>query len=362
MNFSSRLTLYLGAFSTMALSNAVVPILPGITADVSAQGLLYAAYFLGAFLTVLPAGRLSDKTGRTPLIRIGLAGTFIVSVLLYLVYPDLWLSVLLRGLEGIFTGIFGAAALACVNSEPDHLRLSGIYIALLNIGMVAGLIITGFLTSLHPYAGILLFGLLTGAAALLSLRFHDARFTPASLSLQKIIQVSAYHFWLWLGILLFTGATGIIISTYPALSGYSAGITGLLTAFMSLATAAAVFLASRCTFNNPLAILRLAAVCLALTVPLVIYSPLGLILAGAVYGLINAAAMDYIATTTQPQGVMNGLFLLTQYGGMSLMPVIAGFLIPSLGYLPVFLLTGLAIVIGGLTIVRCPCYISRRLV
>ena len=341
----------------MAFSNALVPVLAEIAPDASVQGLLYAAYFFGAFATVFPVGWLSDKTGRTPLLKIGLFGTFASAILLFAVYPNLTLSVVFRALEGIFTGVFAAAAFSYVNSQTDHLKLSGLYIALMNIGMVAGLVISGFLAVLHPYAGVLFFGILCGIAAVASLFFRDANETKGALSPAETISVARYHLWLWVGIFMFTGVTGVVTSTYPELSGLSADLTGILTGLMSVATAVTVFVTSRFVIRDSLAVVRFAAICLALVLPLVIYSPLGIILVGAVYGVINAAVMDYIASTNRPQGVMNGLFLFIQYGGMWFLPVVAGFLAVPAGYLAVFLICGLLCLAAGLLIVRCPCYV-----
>ncbi|MDD2249427.1 MAG: MFS transporter, partial [Methanocorpusculum sp.] len=71
----SLLALYVGVFASMALSNAVVPILSIITPDPGMQGAVFAAYFLGAFFMVFPAGWISDTVGRPPLIKLGLLGT-----------------------------------------------------------------------------------------------------------------------------------------------------------------------------------------------------------------------------------------------------------------------------------------------
>ncbi len=358
MNLATKITLLLGAFSAMAFSNALVPVLAEIIPDASVQGLLYAAYFFGAFATVFPVGWLSDKTGRAPLLKIGLFGTFASAILLFFVYPDITLSIVFRALEGIFTGIFAAAAFSYVNSQADHLKLSGLYIALMNIGMVAGLLVSGFLAVLHPYAGVLFFGILCGIAAVASLFFKDSNETNGALSIRETAVVAKYHLWLWVGIFMFTGVTGVVTSTYPELSGLSADMTGVLTALMSVATAVTVYFTSRFVIRDPLAVVRFAAVCLALVLPLVVFSPLGIILVGAVYGVINAAVMDYIATTNRPQGVMNGLFLFIQYGGMWFLPIVAGFLATPIGYLLVYLLAGILCLLAGLAIVRCPCYVK----
>ena len=92
------------------------------------------------------------------------------------------MSVVFRALEGIFTGVFAAAAFSYVNSQENHLKLSGIYIALMNIGMVAGLVISGFFAFLHPYAGVLFFGVLCGISAVASLFFKDSNETKEVLS------------------------------------------------------------------------------------------------------------------------------------------------------------------------------------
>ena len=61
-----RLPIYLGIFGVMALSNAIVPVLPAFAMGAALQGSVYAAYFLGAFLTVIPGGLLSDRAGEDP--------------------------------------------------------------------------------------------------------------------------------------------------------------------------------------------------------------------------------------------------------------------------------------------------------
>ena len=358
MNTATKITLLLGAFSAMAFSNALVPVLAEIAPDASVQGLLYAAYFFGAFATVFPVGWLSDKTGRAPLLKIGLFGTFASAILLFLVYPNITLSIVFRALEGIFTGVFAAAAFSYVNSQENHLKLSGTYIALMNIGMVAGLVISGFLAFLHPYAGVLFFGVLSGISAVASLFFKDSNETKEVLSAGETVSVAKYHLWLWIGIFMFTGVTGVVTSTYPELSGLSADLTGILTGLMSVATAVTVYLTSRFAIRDSLAVVRFASVCLALVLPLVVFSPVGIVLVGAVYGVINAGVMDYIAKTNRPQGVMNGLFLFVQYGGMWFLPILAGFLAVPAGYLIVYLLCGLLCLAAGLLIVRCPCYVS----
>jgi len=356
----SRITVYLGAFATMALSNAIVPVLALITPDAALQGALYSAYFLGAFFMVFPAGWLSDKFGRVSLIRIGLAGTFLSAILFWFLAGDPLFAVGLRFVEGLFTGMFISAAISYVNSEPDHRKLSGIYLALMNVGMVAGLVISGIIAVIHPYAGVIFFGVLTGCALIAAIFFRDsAVFMSETVPLKKIFSIAQGHKWLFLSLFIFTGTTGVVISMYPEMSGYSADISGYVTGLMNVATAVSVYAVSRFALGNSLRVIRWAAFVLAISVPVVIFTPVGMILVGAMYGVISVAVLNYIAEASLPQGVTNGLNIMVQYAGMAVLPLIAGIVVISAGYFWVFVLTGVLVLASGLVVVRCPCYPSK---
>lgn len=358
MDRLTQAVLLCGALMTMALSNAVVPVLNQIASDAVLQGAVYSAYFLGAFLMVVPAGWLSDKIGRRPLIRAGLAGTAAAAVLLWVTYPEPAAAVLLRCVEGVCTGMFVAAAMAQVNSAREHKRLSGEFVALMNIGMVAGLILSGWGAAWHPYAGVVVFGAGVVLAAVLSLGIREtAREDSGVLRATEVGGVIFSHVWLWFAMFSFCGATGVVISLYPDLSGFSADGTGMITALMSIATAVCVYAASRFSYFDSLSILRTAGVVMALSVPVVLITPLGMISVGAVFGVITVAILNYLAETRLPQGVMNGLFTMTQYAGMAFLPFGAGLLLTAAGYLPVFFVTAALVLAAGLLVVRCPCYV-----
>ena len=107
---------------------------------------IYAAYFLGAFVSTLPAGILSDRYGRVPLIRLGLAITVTSGLLLSVVVSPFPVLVV-RIIEGVGGGFFVAAAMSYVNSLPDHEKKSGYFMALLNAGLVIGLVFSGWLAA-----------------------------------------------------------------------------------------------------------------------------------------------------------------------------------------------------------------------
>src|SRR5512136_293967 len=156
------LFLFFGIFAVMALSNAIVPVLPGYATESSVQGAIYAAYFLGAFATTLLGGILSDRYGRVPVIRSGLIIT-VASGLLLSVLTSPFPVIVTRLLEGMGGGFFVASSMSYVNSLPDHERMSGWFMAFLNAGLVGGLIIAGWLATYtaHPANGILFFAGMT---------------------------------------------------------------------------------------------------------------------------------------------------------------------------------------------------------
>ena len=157
VQMKQRISLILGIYVVMALSNAVVPVLPRFADEAPViQSVIFSAYFLGAFITVFPAGLLSDRIGKTPLIRTGLILTLFSGILIIL-FPSPLPVILARTLEGVGAGMFVACALSWVNSQEDHSRLSGFFFAALNLGLVTGLIAAGWLEKLLGFTGGIMF-------------------------------------------------------------------------------------------------------------------------------------------------------------------------------------------------------------
>ncbi len=180
------LVVCLGVFSVMALSNAIVPVLPAFATGSAWEGAIYAAYFLGAFISTLPGGILSDRYGRMPVIRTGLALTVVSGILLY--YTNGPLPVItLRVLEGLGAGLFIAAGMSYVNSQPNHTRMSGYYLAMLNFGLVLGLAASGWLAVrfVQPALGIGVFTVLSLAALVADIVFHETPEPPPPVRVQK---------------------------------------------------------------------------------------------------------------------------------------------------------------------------------
>jgi MFS family permease len=350
-----RLTLFLGIFSVMALSNAIVPVLPSYATSSSLQGAIYAAYFLGAVVSTIPAGILSDRIGRVPLIRLGLIITVISGILLsWITSPFPVLGIRLG--EGMGAGCFVAAAMSYVNSVPEHERMSGYFMALLNAGLVAGLALTGWLAAFFqlPVTGIIFF---TGCAVFPAVTGFLIRESPGRTSKDDssfLLPLVSEYRYLWYSSVVLLGITGVVISLYPEFSGLSFDIAGIWIALMSVSTIIAVLIASHISLP-PVKTIRWCATLMVFGVLVAFYSPLGFIAIGALAGVVMIAQMAFLADIKEHQGVTMGLFSTTSYLGMAVLPFIAGLIADSFGFFITFCATAMCAVTVALTIDQCSC-------
>jgi len=344
----------------MALSNAIVPVLPAYAGSSSLQGAIYAAYFLGAFLSTLPAGMFSDRFGRVPLIRSGLVITAASGLLLSLMSPP-YLVLTARFIEGIGGGCFVAAAMSYINSRADHVKMSGYFMALLNAGLVTGLILAGWL-ALHsavPAAGILLFAGLALVPACMSFFVRDAGQQAAPFNPVVFLSFIRDYRWLWFSSVVLVGITGVASSLYPEFSGASSESLGYWIAGMSVATIGAVLAASRSSLP-PIPAIRLSAVLMAAGVMFAFFSPWGFPVLGALAGIVMIAQMAILAGVREHQGIVMGLFSTTSYLGMTILPFIAGLFADMTGFFWAFCITASFAILVALTIGRSPVQDSAR--
>jgi MFS family permease len=341
-------TLFSGSFFVMALSNAIVPVLPVYSGSSSLQGAIYAAYFLGAFFSTLPAGMLSDHFGRIPLIRSGLVITVTSGILLSILSAP-YLVLAARFIEGIGAGCFIAAAMSYVNSRTDHEKMSGYYMAFLNAGLVTGLILAGWLASHtgNSMTGILLFAGFTLIPAGTSFFMRDTGEQSAPFSPAVFTSFVRNYRWLWFSSIVLIGITGVVSSLYPQYSGASSESLGYWMAGMSIATIGAVLAASRATLP-PVPAIRWSAVLMAAGVVFAFFSPWGFAVLGALAGIVMIAQMAFLSGERDRQGVAMGLFSTTSYLGMAILPFIAGLIADMAGFFLTFVITAFfAILVAG---------------
>ena len=108
------LTGFLAIFGTTMAKNPVLPFFAeSLGADARAIGLVASLSPLAGVLVSLPAGMLSDRIGRSRLLR--LSGLFFaLSPLGYLWAASVWQLALVRFIHGLATGIFMPVAMAMV--------------------------------------------------------------------------------------------------------------------------------------------------------------------------------------------------------------------------------------------------------
>ena len=348
-----RLTIYLGIFGVMALSNAIVPVLPAFGAGPALQGAIYSAYFLGAFLTVLPGGLLSDRLGKMPVIRAGLVIT-VASGLLILSTGDPLFILAARGLEGIGAGLFVAAGMSWMNSRPDHEHVSGEFMASLNLGLLIGLLGSGLIAGVvrSGRAGILAFTLFSVLPTVLVLLIGED--TPGRQGTGGRPARPAGMIWLYISSVILVGSTGAVTALYPSYTGENPAPLGIVIASMNLATIFAVILASRLRLP-PVRTLRAASLLLAGAIVLVAFSPAGFAIIGALLGFIMISQIAYLAGTGISQGEAMGAYNAASYAGMTFLPFFAGVIAGGAGFLPAFGVVAVLALSMAVTIGWCRC-------
>lgn len=346
-------------FAVMALSNAIVPVLPVYTDSSAVQAAIYSAYFLGAFISTLPAGILSDRYGRVPVIRTGLAITvtsgFLLSVLV-LPVP----VIVARILEGVGAGFFVAAAMSYVNSLSDHEKMSGYLMASLNAGLVIGLVCAGWLAANFPSpaSGIFLFSALVIIPLMGSLFIEEKGSVSHAGNFATVQDLVTEFRWLWYSSVILIGITGVVTSLYPKFSGYTPDSVGNWISIMSIATIAGVLVASRLSLP-PVNTIRWSAILMVIGVILSYYSPLFFVIIGICAGVVMIAQMSFLAGVKDHQGGAMGLYSTTTYLGMSALPFVTGLIADASGFFYAFCATAFFALTVFFTIGRCECTLHR---
>lgn len=350
-----RIPLLVAIFTVMALSNAIVPVLPAFAPGTALQGSIYAAYFFGALVTVLPAGVLSDRAGRVLFMQGGLVLTLLSGVLILTLASPSGVLVA-RFIEGVGAGLFVPAAMSWVNSQKDHEQLSGSFMASLNLGLLIGLFGTGWLIGMTEMVrgGVLLFTILSFLPLILSLLIEEG--PRPQYGTINVFQEGFRYIWLYLAAVVLLGTTGVMSALYPEFTGGSPELLSLEIGLMNLATMIAVIGASRAHLE-PVPTIRGAAILMAVAVIVCYVSPLGFAIVGGLAGIIIIAQMAFLAETGMPQGAIMGLFNVSSYSGMTILPFVTGIVVEASGnnFLLAFMITAILCLLVAATIGRCTC-------
>ncbi len=345
----AQVTLFLGIFSIMALSNAIVPVLPAFAAESTWTGVIYSAYFLGAFISTVPAGILADRYGRITLMRAGLCVTVASGLVLIAVTNPLFAAGA-RFAEGIGAGLFVVPALAAVNRETEHEKMGGYFMALMNAGLVLGLIAAGFLDPVlgKPAAGIGLFTALCSIPAIASLIARESGSPAAGHDIDAFTSLGREYRGIWISSMILIGITGVATSLYPKFSGLDSDLVSIWIAGMSIATIVSVLVVSRIPLED-IRTIRISALLMAAGIVATYYTPAGILLVGAVAGMVMIAQMEFLSRASDHQGIAMGLFSMTSYLGMAALPFLAGLVADISGFFFAFLAAAvLALAVAGM--------------
>lgn len=353
--------LFASVFTIMALSNAIVPVLPDLAADdLSLQTLIFSAYFFGAMITTLPGGILSDRIGQPALIKAALVITLITGLLIS-VYHTPESMLVWRFIEGIGAGIFVSSALSWIGYQKDSLKNTGIFMASLNMGLLCGLIGAGWLTTI---TGEILFGvwIFTAASLLLlvvayvyPIRRVGAEQESPSFGLftetkDQIIRQAP----LWFSVIILLGSTGYVQAVFPELSNYPAHEIGVVLAAMNFATII-TSLATPYLKIEPVMLIRISALMIIPLLFAFIIVPASVLVMGGIAGLVMVSQVGYLAMAEEKRGIAMGLYSTFSYGGMTLIPAIGGSIIPLFSFEIASLVIAGGAVLTAVTIGRCRC-------
>ena len=200
-NSFTLVTLYIIAFIGFTGFSFMFPVIPlyaaKLGASVSQVGVIVATIsYVTAFL-LIPFGMLSDRFGRQKLLLGGLA-VFTLAPLLYPLANNPGQLILFRAVHGFAAAAFLPAAIALVvDLTPDTRRGTAIgwYTASLQLGLMAGPITGGFLTSQFGFDAAF-YGCSAISFIGLALAFSRLR---AIAHRPESIPVEASSSWRWLG-------------------------------------------------------------------------------------------------------------------------------------------------------------------
>jgi DHA1 family multidrug resistance protein-like MFS transporter len=160
--------------------SAILPLLPSYLRQHGSTpgliGLVMASYFAASVLTQFPAGKLSDRVGRRPVLVVGLA-LFAVGSLGFALTAGPGFAIVSRGLQGIGAGAVTVASAATIGSVVEASERGGSFGALYGSQMAA-LAVGPLVGSLVGAASMRLLFVIGAVAALVAV-LPTASFLPS---------------------------------------------------------------------------------------------------------------------------------------------------------------------------------------
>ncbi|MBC7086392.1 MAG: MFS transporter [Methanomethylovorans sp.] len=357
-----RFIIYITIFLIMGLSNAVIPVLPELASldhtvhSAFLSSLLFSAYFIGALITMLPFGLLSDKYGKKEFIVLSMFLTSVAGIML-LGVKNTYLLTLARLIEGTACGAFFPSAYSLLSEYKEKNRFFGEFNFLLNAGLAAGVIISGYAAQKYIKGGIFFFTVFSVLLLLIGIRdlldtkkVRDRKISRSVTQTSLISEIRSISFRkdnliVWSSSFLLFGVTGVVLALYP---DYSTGVLskpelGIALASMYASSMITNIVAGRLHVHYNVMI-RSGLILAALGTSLAVYKPIhGFILIGIGSGIGMVGLPVAVSFMQSNKGLLMGIFNTYTYAGMGLMPIIAGSLIPYFGFRSVFFFCSLGL-------------------
>ncbi len=348
-----RACLYLSVFVIMGLSDAVVPILPDLSADALEQSALFSAYFAGALVSMIPLGMLSDRYGPTPFIRLSLVLTA-VSGLMIFCFDRHAVLVSARFVEGCSCGAFFPAAFSIIARFENPRRYIGEFTFLLNFGLAAGVTVAAALKYYHLKAGVMAFSLLALAALAMSFSQNNGtiiRNAPQSVhdTIDGIFTVllNERYLQMWFTAFILFGGTGVIVAYFPSFTNLEAVTQGLALSGVYVGTMITSLVGGRMNLTER-CMIKTGALITGIGIIITVYHPIGLTIMGAGSGFALIGLVTGVASLDVNSGIAMGVLNTYTYAGFAALPVFAAMILGYCSYAGVFWIFGILVAVLAL--------------
>jgi len=363
---SEAVLVYVGVLFIMALSTVIVPVLDVLAREPFWSSVLFSAYSVGALVSLIPFGVLTDRYGASRVLVLSFVLTTASGVGL-LVFSDLSLLVAVRFVEGLGCGAFFPPALSLLSAHSDYGKRAVVFSFLMNGGFAAGSIAGGALAHLAVKGGIYLFTIPLLLITLYALIASSERGTyPArqsyGRSFAKALGTSFRLFFskelspLWVMCIVVFGATGAVVALYPfytvqSLTKLTQGVAIGSIYMGGMLASPVVGYIRRLSVSQ---LLKGGAAITALGILTTIFTPVGLLIFGLGGGFVFIGAVVYLSqmarsTMSTARGLLMGTLSTMVYIGFAVVPPLSGSLHPTLSLVQIIALNAL-IVLAAATI------------
>ncbi|MCL7412341.1 MAG: MFS transporter [ANME-2 cluster archaeon] len=355
-----RIMLYSSVFVIMGLSDAAIPILPELSdstllANGAASSLIFSSFFIGALITMMPFGVVSDAYGHRFFIILGILLS-LLSGMAIIISNNVWLIVAARFVEGIGCGAFFPAAFAMLSNFEKRGQYFGELNSLLNFGLAAGMGMAGLLVATGTKNGLLLFEGLMVPVFMISIMVlvNNGPGNPVSrrqdiilvLVRSKSLFIRTDYLPIWLLSFVLFGSSGVLIALYPdfSIEFLEKGALGMYLASVYLGAMVTSLLGGRLQVRRD-DLVRAGMGITGVGALIAVFHPLGLTLMGAGSGLGLVGLVTGVSHLDIEKGLAMGIFNTCTYAGLGIVPLVSGLMLSTMGYNGIFILNAVLLIV-----------------